>query len=247
MNTTKSFSVRPAIIGFTIATFSLAIPYANAYMLVTYQTDEMSWDREFSVESSSVDPVVFDSDFLYWRRVKFDISFMTPDFELVMGEEQHITFNDPSITVNAHSLAGDDFVNPLVVASGSSISFHVYPDETPTFSFSIKFSEVGNPSDSVFSYGSLDSWGGLEPADPYPVNYDEFMIKQFDWPYSRHDQTWYFDTTSYFVDANYNKMTIEKISLPEPNMPTLLITGLALTISLRKFRHSNRKKLELGD
>jgi len=208
-------------------------PGASANMLVTYKTDEMSFDREFSSEVDRNPPVITPSDYFYWRRMKFEISFITPDFELYTGTAQHLRFDDPAIQIKAYSMAGDDFLNPIVLATGNYLEIDTYPDEEqPSYFFSLTFSELGDPSDAIFSNGVLTSWGRL---GTYPENYDEFTYRQFNWPYTRHDQTWYHDTTSYFVDANTNGMSIQKIAVEEPFTPALLATGLVL-IGLRKFR-----------
>lgn len=215
---------------------ALMTPSAHANMLITYTTDEMSFDREFSSEVNRAPSTAEPSDFLYWRRMKFEISFITPDFELYNGNAQQLRFDDPEIQVKAYSLAGDDFLNPLVLASGSYLTVYTYPDEEqPSYSFSLKFSEMGDPTDSIFSYGSLDSSGRLGSN---PENYDEFTFKQFNWPYHRHDQTWYFDTTTYFVDANTNGMTIERLRVTEPLPSSLLLIGLVgLALSKRYRTH----------
>lgn len=206
-------------------------PCAAAHMLITYHTNEMPFDREFATEVGRNPPVTVPSSFLYWRIVKFEISFMTPDFELATGEAQHLQFDDPVITLKAFSLVGDDFLNPLTLASGSHLIIDTYPDEElPSYSFSLKFSEAGNPNDNLFSNGALDSWGRLGDGQEH---YDEFAFNRFNWPFSMHDQTWYHDTTTYFFDTNVNEITIEHISLPEPFAPVLMLMGLTC-IGLRK-------------
>lgn len=206
---------------------------AFANMLINYHTSGMSFDREFSSEVNADPKVIFPSDFFYWREMAFEVSFITPDFELYTGAAQHFRFDNSVVEVKAHSLRGNDFLNPLVLASGSYLEIYTYPDEEqPSYFFSLTFSEMGDPADNIFSSGALTSWGRLGTT---PENYDEFVYSQFNWPYTRHDQTWYHDTTTYFVDANTNGMSIEKISVTEPFAPALLLIGLGL-IRLRARR-----------
>lgn len=225
------------LVMFATATFIGLTPCASAYMMITYKTGEMIWDSEKSTEQG--ESYDFDSYFFETEATQFEISFITPDFDLVVGNQQYLTFNDPVVAVN-QTTDGSNFPHPLTIDKGSFISFELSPDNSlQLFSFSVNFTYPFNPFDGIARHGSLIGSGSVDPANRESSNYDGFTFQQDDWSYKRHEMVWVFDTTAHFYTESYNPMIIDKISVPEPYTLFLLFTGLAFITAKRKMNQSN--------
>lgn len=211
----------------TFLSATLLVPSAAANMLINYKTNLMNLDRETSIEQWPTGPSEWslDSYFFEGQSVAFDVSFITPDFQLVVKEPKEITFYDPAITIVPSTAVASLFTS-ADIDKGSFIKFYLSPDSVPFFSFQINFSTTP-AADGMTRSATWTSDGNLNPVYGDFWNFDQFTLHQNHWSYQRHDQVWVFDTTARFGGDNLNIMTINKIPTPEPYTASLLFLGLA--------------------
>lgn len=222
----------------TVAAMVVLAPCASAYMVITYKTGEMYFQNEKSTEQGATHD--FDSYFYDMAQPQFEISFITPDFNLATGIPQQLIFHDPVVTISEIT-DSVDFPRPFTIDKGSFISFDLSADDSlQLFSFSVSFTAAIDPLDGISRHGTVTSNGNINPVYLDSWNVDAFTFEKNDWTYKRHEEVWIFDTTANFSNESFNPMTIDKVSVPEPYTLVMLFMGLACVTAQRKINFLKR-------
>lgn len=205
--------------------FVLSASNAVAYMKINYKTDDLRWVDEQLRFDGYTEP----ADFFWHERISFDISFVVPDFEFSGSENMYVTFDDAVIDVKASHF----FDSILITNSRAEIAFFPHEDSLSTeFFLSFDITDATKPENGSAQGGSFSAFTIINEGNPNNINYVGFDYYLDDWIYKRHEIEYELSSSVQFhTDTSW--LTIEKVSVPEPFAPALLLTGMALLLLMR--------------
>jgi hypothetical protein len=219
-----------------IFTFIVAIAFAPntfASMLINFKTSFMQWQEEYTDYTDSGE--YWESTFFSTDEIQLDVSFIVPDFELATGQNQYLTFYNPVASVKT-----SNFFDSFTIDDGGHFWLELSADDTiQMWSFEFSITETNNPTTGATRRGEFASYGWLTSINEGVGAQDQFMFYQDNWPYIRQGNIWNSDTVARFGGESFNsKMTLEKISLPEPHSAILLLTALMLALGIKRLKET---------
>lgn len=224
---------------FVVIFFAAWASTASAYYKINYQSADLTWQsEEYRLDN---DDYAYGGDFFFYETINFDVELIIPEFEFPNVEPVLLTFDDVVVDINTSNL----FASPVV--TNSRFELELTPGNVlyPWWSLTFDVVDSQNPGNGAISSGTYSAAGSLEwNADGSGTGsgYADFMYHLDNWVYQRHDMVWVLDSEVHFV-ADTNSLTIEKMSVPEPLSPVLLLLGLAGIFATRKMKvktHSDK-------
>lgn len=214
---------------------SIFSPCLSAHLLITYTSGNMLWKEEQSDYINSGE--YWDSSYFANDEVKFEVSFITPDFELDTGEWQYLTFYDPVV-----SFSSSHFFESYTIDGSGYFSLELAGDNSfRNWFFSLGVTENNNAS-GIKEYGIFSAGGWLDSMAGGGAAREQLIYTKKDWSFTHHNLLWEADTIATFGGESFDgKLTIKQISLPEPVTPLLLLTGL-FSIALLKNKQGNNHR-----
>jgi hypothetical protein len=208
-------------------------PVTNADLLITYTSGNMLWHDEQSDFTNS--GYYWDSSYLVNDEIQFEVSFITPDFELDTGEWQYLTFYNPVV-----SLSSSHYFESYTIDTGGYFGLELAPDNFfRDWFFSFGVTENENPS-GIKEQGVFSAGGWLDSMAGGGATREQLVYTKNDWFFTHHNLLWEADTIATFGGESFGgKLTIKQLSLPEPATPLLLLTGLFSVALLRNKRRNN--------
>lgn len=199
---------------------------AFAYLKVNYSSGDLTWQSEELRFGD--DDYVYYGDFFINQTISFNIDFIIPEFSAT--EPELLIFDDVITNINTSSI----FTSPLITNS----RFELTPDLPQYTAWSLTFDVIDSaPLANGTASGGSFAVGGLIELNPdgsgTSLGSANFLYHWDNWIYKRQQMEWTLNTDVHF--ANYeSQLTIEKISVPEPFSIGLLLTGLSLTVFIRR-------------
>jgi len=212
---------------------------ASAYYKINYESADLTWQsEEYRLDN---DDYAYGGDFFFYETINFDVELIIPEFEFPDVEPVLLTFDDVVVDINTSNL----FASPVV--TNSRFELELTPGNVlyPWWNLTFDVVDNQNPTNGITSSGTYSATGSIEwNADGSGTGsgYADFMYHLDNWVYQRHDMVWVLDSEVHFV-ADTSSLTIEKISIPEPLSPVLLLLGLAGIFATRKMKvktHSDK-------
>lgn len=203
--------------------FALSAANAIAYMKINYKTDDLVWFDEQLRD----DGYTNFADFFWREKINFDIDLIVPDVEF-SGSEMIFTFEDPVIDVKA-----SNFFNSMEITNArAEIVFFPFEGSLITeFLLTFDILDLVKPANGTAQGGSFQAFTLIQDGNTN-ISHVDFNYYLDNWIYKRHDMEFELNSSVHFRTETA-WLTLEKISVPEPFAPALLLTGLALMLLVR--------------
>lgn len=204
--------------------FALSTSNAIAYMKINYKTDDLVWFDE----QLRYDGYTNIADFFWEEKINFDIDLIVPDFEF-SGSEMIFTFEDPVIDVKA-----SNFFNSMEITNArAEIVFFPFEESLITeFLLTFDIIDLVKPVNGTAQGGTFSALTIMNAGTPSNINRVNFDYYLDNWIYTRGGMESELSSSVQFRSEN-SWLTIEKISVPEPFSPALMLTGLAFMFLAR--------------
>lgn len=204
---------------------------AFAYLKINYNSNDLYWEsEEFRFDG---DDYVYDGDFFLYDQINFDIALIIPEFEHSDNNALVLTHDNPVIEIKTSTL----FSLPIVTNSQFVLELTPWEEGFYTnWHLSFDIIDSQKPQNGTARGGSFAGGGSIEwNADDsgYGGSYSEFNYYLDNWIYKRHEMEWILDSNVRFT-GDLSRLTIEKVLVPEPFSPGLLLTGFAFIIFARR-------------
>jgi len=210
---------------------ALSASNALAYLKINYNSNDLYWQsEELRIDD---DNYVYAGDFFTSETINFDIVLVIPDFEYSGDGVKILTFANPIIDIKTSNL----FSAPAVTNSQFELEFTPWADSFYTY-WHLSFDVIDNekPQNGTARGGSFGGGGSIEwntDGSGYGGSYSEFNYYLDNWIYKRQQMEWVLDSDVYFT-GDLSSLTIEKVLVPEPLSPALLLIGLTAIIFARR-------------
>lgn len=208
-----------------------------AYLKINYDSSESIWESE-ELRFDGDDYVYYWSDFFVNQTIDFDLEIIIPEFELPQTEPVYLTFDDVVVSITASNLFG----SPVVTKSRFNLELLPGNELYPSWGLSFDVIDSQKPSNGTASGGSFWAGGSFEwNADGSASGFGDGNFNYYldNWVYRRQQMEWILNSDVYFRSYE-SRITIEKVSVPEPFSLALMLTGLSAIVFTR--RQIKRKK-----
>ena len=213
------------------ALMTLLSAHAAAYLKFTYQSADMMYMGE---QTAYTPDDYSPSSFFEQEAFQWEVTFVVPDFEV--GISNYFTVENPVVSVTT-----SNFFESFTIDS-SSVTFELWPlppeeDFFSSWNLTFAITEQDSPNIGATRHGIFSASGGLHPDT---LGQSTFTLHQDNWIWTHHNIDWEFDSiVEYWGEGNYT--TIEKMSVPEPVAPLLLLSGLTFITVARRARNQGIK------
>lgn len=211
----------------TIATL-LFTSSAFAYIKITYEGSFIPWESEYTEYGDWGEP----SSFFQNDVAHIEATFIIPDFQVPLDEWKYLEFKNSAIAVKS------SFFDSVTIDPESYIGFSYYPGNTNSnFYISLAFTAADTPTTGANRHGLFTTNGMFDEGYSDVITRQEaFTLTQNNWIWKNEfDEVLIPSTTASFFNSTTNaRLNIERVTVPEPLSPLLLLSGLAGIFVVRK-------------
>lgn len=217
---------------FFVIFFAAWASTASAHYKINFESSDLTWQsEEYRVDN---DDYVYGGDFFSYQTIDFDVELIIPEFEFPDVEPVLYTFDDVVVGIHTSNL----FASPVVTNSRFELELTQQNVLVPLWSLSFDVVDNQSPENNGTSSGRYSATGSIEwdaSGSGNSNGWANFEYHLDNWVYTRHDMEWELDSEVHFTTET-NRLTIEKVSVPEPLSSALLLLGLAGIFAARKMK-----------
>jgi|SRR6187551_921092 len=205
---------------------------ASAYLKMNFESSDLIWQSE-EYRLDNID-YAYEADFFRYQTINFDVEFIIPEFEFPVRAPVLFTYDDVVVGIKTSNL----FASPRVTNSRFELELAPEDDWYPFWTLTFDVVDNQNPENDGIRSGTYSAVGSIEwNADGSGTGgaWGDFVYHLDNWVYPKHNTEWILDSEVHFV-TEFSRLTIEKVSVPEPLSPALLLLGLAGIFAARKMK-----------
>lgn len=205
---------------------------ASAHYKINYESSDLIWQSEdYRLDG---DDYISGGDFFSSQTIDFDVELIIPEFEFPDVAPVLYTFDDVVVGIHTSNL----FVSPVVTNSRFELELTQQNVLVPLWSLSFDVVDNQSSGHNGTSSGRYSATGSIDwdaSGSGNSSGWADFVYYLDNWVYTRHDMEWILDSEVHFTTET-NRLTIEKVSVPEPLSPVLLLLSLASIFAARKMK-----------